>query len=210
MPKSSGSQNRAFNPGTARTTVIASNQVVLANDLAKMNFKTISIRGKFGKLLGKLYIPFYIMIYGSRFHGKSTVALMFADELVKQHGYRVLYVANEEGAKGTMQEKVVRLSINSPIGIIEDYNPRLFKNYDVVFIDSTQTTEISHEEFKELKKQFPRTSFVIINQANRDGTSKGGTKWEHIVDAIMHIENQGATMEKNRFPEGSKETIKIF
>ncbi len=210
MPKGSGSNSRAITRSTTRTTAIASNQVVLANDLAKMNFKTISIRGKFGKLLGKLYVPFYIMIYGSRFHGKSTVALMFADELVKQHGHKVLYVANEEGAKGTMQEKVVRLGINSPIGIIEDYTPKLFKDYDVVFIDSTQTTEVSHEELVELKKQFPRTSFVIINQANRDGTSKGGTKYEHLVDAIMHIENKSATMEKNRFPEGSQETINIF
>jgi len=210
MPKGSGTNSRAITRSNARTTAIASDQIVLANDLAKMNFKTITIKGKFGKLLGKLYVPFYIMIYGSRFHGKSTVALMFADELVKQHGHKVLYVANEEGAKGTMQEKVVRLGINSPIGIIEDYNPKLFKDYDVVFIDSTQTTDISHEEFKELKKQFSNTSFVIINQANRDGSSKGGTKWEHIVDAIMHIENQSATMEKNRFPEGSTETIKIF
>ncbi len=210
MPKSSGSQMRAFKSGTARTAVIASDQVVLANDLAKMNFSTVSLRGTFGKLLGKLYIPFYIMIYGSRFHGKSTVALMFANELVKQHSYKVLYVANEEGAKGTMQEKVVRLGINSPIGIIEDYNPKLFKNYDVVFIDSTQTTEVSHEELLDLKKRFPNTSFVIINQANRDGSSKGGTKYEHLVDAIMHIENHSATMEKNRFPEGSTETIKIF
>ena len=210
MPKSSGSKIRATTRSTTRTTTIASDQVVLANDLAKMNFKTISLRGKFGKLLGKPYVPFYIMIYGSRFHGKSTAALMFADELVKQHAYKVLYVANEEGAKGTMQEKVVRLGINSPIGIIEDYTPKLFKDYDVVFIDSTQTTEVSHEELVELKKRFPNTSFVIINQANRDGTSKGGTKYEHIVDAIMHIENRSATMEKNRFPEGSKETIKIF
>lgn len=207
MPESSGTNNRANIP---RAASIASNRVVLANELAKMNFKTVSISGKFGKLLGKLYIPFYIMIYGSRFNGKSTVALMFADELVKQHGYRVLYVANEEGAKGTMQEKVIRLGINSSIGIIEDYNPKLFKDYDVVFIDSTQTTDISPEEFKELKKRFPNTSFVIINQANRDGTPKGGTKWEHIADAVMHIENRCAEMEKNRFPGGSDERIKIF
>lgn len=210
MPKSSGVKSRAINHKASVSKPVAPDQVVLANELAKMNFQTFSIRGKFGKLLGKLYIPFYIMIYGSRFHGKSTAALLLADELVKQRGYKVLYVANEEGAKGTMQEKVVRLGINSPIGIIEEYNPKLFKSYDVVFIDSTQTTDISHEEFKELKKRFPKTSFVIINQANRDGTSKGGTKWEHIVDAIMHIENKCATMEKNRFPGGSTETIKIF
>ncbi len=182
----------------------------MANDLAKMKFDTFSLTGKFGKLLGRPYNPFFIMIYGSRFNGKSTVALLLANELVKQRNLKVLYVANEEGAKGTMQEKIVRLGINSPIGIIEDYKPQLFKAYDVVFIDSTQTADISHDEFKELKKRFPTTSFVIINQANRDGTSKGGTKWEHIVDAIMHIENQCATMEKNRFPNGSTETIKIF
>ena len=140
----------------------------------------------------------------------SPLGLMYLGKSLKQHGYKVLYVANEEGAKGTMQEKVVRLGINSPIGIIEDYTPKLFRGYNVVFIDSTQTTEITHEEFMELKKRFPSTSFVIINQANRDGTSKGGTKWEHIVDAIMHIENKCARMEKNRFPEGSNETIKLF
>lgn len=186
------------------------NKVVTATKLMKMKFQTISIRGRFGNLLGKLYQPFYIMIYGSRYHGKSSVALLFAHELVKQLRYKVLYVANEEGARGTMQEKLLRLGINSPIGIVEEYDPKLFKDYDVVLIDSTQTTDITHDEFKELKKKFPKTSFVIINQANRDGSSKGGTKWEHLVDAIMHIEDKTATMEKNRFPGGSEKPIKIF
>lgn len=188
----------------------ASNQIILATDLAKMKFKTISLRGKFGKLLGKLYDPFYIMFYGPRFHGKSSAALLFANDLVRQHNYKVLYVANEEGAKGTMQEKVIRLGINNPIAIVEEYNPKMFKGYDVVFIDSTQTSDISHKEFKDLKESFPKTSFVIINQANRDGSSKGGTKWEHIVDAIIRIENKTAATEKNRFPGGSINPIKIF
>ena len=64
--------------------------------------------------------------------------------------------------------------------------------------------------FKAIKKLYPETSFILVFKANRDGSSKGGTDWEHDVDAIMHIENQSATMEKNRFPGGSNETIKMF
>jgi len=65
-------------------------------------------------------------------------------------------------------------------------------------------------EFKVLKRWFPDTSFILVFKANRDGTSKGGTDWEHDADAIMHIENKCATMEKNRFPGGRSEIIKIF
>ncbi len=204
MPKSSGSKPRA-----TRTVNVAPNQVVSANQLAKMKFSTLSLTGKFGKLLGKPYKPFYLMIYGKRFHGKSSVALLFADLLVKC-GLNVLYVSNEEGVKGSLQEKLLRLRISNPIDFVENYDTNQFKGYDAVFLDSTQTVGMKPDEFKALKKRFPNTSFILVFKANRDGTSKGGTDWEHDVDAIMHIENQSATMEKNRFPGGSTETIKIF
>ena len=79
-----------------------------------------------------------------------------------------------------------------------------------MFLDSVQTARLKPDDFKELKKRFSKTSFVLVFKANRDGSSKGGIDWEHDTDAIMHIENQSATMEKNRFPNGSNETIKIF
>ena len=174
-----------------------------------MKFKTLSIGGKFGKLLGRPYIPFYQMIYGARFHGKSSVAMLLADVLTKA-GLNVLYVSNEEGVKGSLQEKLLRLKINSPIDFVEEYNPGQFKRYDAVFLDSAQTVGMKPDEFRSLKKRFPATSFILVFKANRDGTSKGGSDWEHDVDAIMHIENKCATMEKNRFPGGGSETIKIF
>jgi len=189
--------------------VVAPNQVVSANDLAKMKFSTLSIGGKFGRLLGKPYKPFYLMIYGQRFHGKSSVAMLLADDLVKC-GLNVLYVSNEEGIKGSLQEKLLRLKISSPIHFVEEYNPKQFKGYNAIFLDSTQTVGMKPDEFKALKKMYPEISFVLVFKANRDGTSKGGSDWEHDVDAIMHIENQTATMEKNRFPGGSNETVKIF
>ena len=135
--------------------------------------------------------------------------MLLADVLAGK-GLNVLYVSNEEGVKGSLQEKLLRLKINSPIDFVEDYNPSQFKDYEAIFLDSTQTVGMKPEEFKALKKRYPNTSFILVFKANRDGSSKGGSDWEHDVDAIMHIENQRATMEKNRFPGGSNETIKIF
>jgi predicted ATP-dependent serine protease len=189
--------------------MVASNQVVSADQLAKMKFSTLSLGGKFGKLLGQPYKPFYLMIYGQRFHGKSSVAMLLADVLAAK-SLKVLYVSNEEGVKGSLQEKLLRLKIISPIHFVEDYNPSQFKGYDAVFLDSTQTVGMKPDDFKALKRQYPNTSFILVFKANRDGTSKGGSDWEHDSDAIMHIENQCATMEKNRFPGGSTEPIKIF
>jgi predicted ATP-dependent serine protease len=149
------------------------------------------------------------MIYGKRFHGKSSVAMLLANVLAGS-GLNVLYVSNEEGVKGSLQEKLLRLKINSPIDFVEDYNPNQFNGYDAVFLDSTQTVGMKPDEFKLLKKQYPDISFILVFKANRDGSSKGGSDWEHDVDAIMHIENRFATMEKNRFSGGSGETVKIF
>lgn len=188
---------------------VSSNQIVKADTLAKMKFSTIKIDGRFGRLLGDPYNPFYLMIYGDRFNGKSSVAMLFADSLVNK-GLKVLYISNEEGIKGSLQEKFLRLKISNPIDFVEDYIPSQFKAYDAVFLDSVQTAGLKPDDFKELKRRFPKTSFILVFKANRDGSSKGGSDWEHDVDAIMHIENQCATMEKNRFPNGSNETIKIF
>jgi predicted ATP-dependent serine protease len=194
---------------STKNDVVYPHQVVSAEQLAKMKFSTLSIGGRFGRLLGKPYKPFHLMIYGNRFNGKSSVAMLLADELVKG-GLKALYVSNEEGVKGSLQEKLLRLKISNPIHFVEEYNSKQFRGYDAIFLDSTQTVGMKPDEFKALKKQYPKTSFILVFKANRDGSSKGGSDWEHDVDAIMHIENQSATMEKNRFPGGSSETIKMF
>ncbi len=190
-------------------SILTDSNVVSTSQLAKANFDTVKIGGKFGQLLGEPYNPFYMMIYGDRFNGKSSVAMLLAGTLSKKRN-KVLYISNEEGVKASLQEKLVRLNITNPIDFVEDYNSEMFARYDAVFMDSVQTIGLKSEDFKLLKRQYPQTSFVMVFKANRDGTSKGGTDWEHDVDAIMHIEKGSATMEKNRFPNGSNGTIKIF
>ena len=209
MRGSGSNKRRANSRSISRTTSVNSNQVVSASELAKMKFSTLSIGGKFGKLLGRPYKPFYLMIYGERFNGKSSVAMLFANVLAGK-GLNVLYISNEEGVKGSLQEKFLRLKIDKPIDFVEDYIPKQFKNYDAVFIDSAQTVGMKPDEFKFLKRQYPDISFILVFKANKDGTSKGSSDWGHDMDAIMHIENKSATMEKNRFAGGSSETVQIF
>ena len=104
------------------------------------------------------------MIYGQRFHGKSSVAMLLADEMAGK-GLKVLYVSNEEGVKGSLQEKLIRLKLSHPIHFVEDYNPKQFKGYVAVFLDSTQTVGMKPDEFKALKRQYPNTSFILVFKA---------------------------------------------
>ncbi len=194
---------------TCKTTK-ENSQVVTTGELAKMKFDTYKIGGKFGQLLGEPYIPFSLMIYGNKYNGKSSIAMLLANEFAKKK-LKALYVSNEEGVKGSLQEKLLRLKINGTIDFIEDYSPSKFKGYDIVFIDSAQTSRMKPEDLTNLKKRFPKTSFVLIFKANKDGTPKGVSDWEHDVDAIMHVKDKHATMgDKNRFAGGSGKTIKIF
>jgi len=112
--------------------LVDSNQVVSANELAKMKFSTLILRGKFARLPGKPYIPFYLMIYGQWFHGRSFVPMQLAD-IPERCGLKVLYVSNEEGMRGLLQEKLLRLQITSPIDFVENFDPAQFKGYNAVF-----------------------------------------------------------------------------
>ncbi len=174
-----------------------------------MKFDTLKLPAPFSGLLGEPFQPFYMMIYGRRFQGKSTVALCLANALAKV-GKKVLFVSNEEGLQGSLQEKIKRLKVDQHIDFVQDFHEGQLKEYDVVFMDSVQTIGLKVEQFQAFKQQYQNCSIVMIFKQNRDGSSKGGSDWEHDVDAIMKVEDRSATMEKNRFPKAKPKTYKIF
>lgn len=53
-------------------------------------------------------------------------------------------------------------------------------------------------------------NIIQIRIIQNNAKYKGGTDWEHDVDAIMRVENRAGTMEKNRFAGGSDESVKFF
>jgi predicted ATP-dependent serine protease len=109
-----------------------------------------------------------------------------------------------------LQEKATRLNITSPIDVVKSYIPKTFKAYDVVIIDSIQTADMSPSDFAQLKRKYPNTSFVLVSKANKDGTFKGSSDWEHDVDAVMEVKDRHVVMGKNRFPNATVTTAKAF
>ena len=60
------------------------------------------------------------------------------------------------------------------------------------------------EDMIELKNKYPRTSFIFIFHATKDGKFKGGNELAHEVDVIIEVEN-GIAKGKGRFGQGEME-----
>lgn len=54
------------------------------------------------------------------------------------------------------------------------------------------------EDMIELKNKYPRTSFIFIFHATKDGKFKGGNELAHEVDVIIEVEN-GLAKGKGQF-----------
>lgn len=57
------------------------------------------------------------------------------------------------------------------------------------------------EDMIELKNKYPRTSFIFIFHATKDGKFKGGNELAHEVDVIIEVEN-GLAKGKGQFGHG--------
>lgn len=176
--------------------------VVSSEDLMQMDFETIGLTGKFKQLIGDPSVGFTAMVFGQPKSGKSTLMLEFAHHLAVHHG-EVLYVAFEEGYGYTLKEKITRLgAIHPRLGLSETL-PKQLSGYQFVFIDSVSRAGMELEDMIELKNKYPRTSFIFIFHATKDGKFKGGNELAHEVDVIIEVENKLATA-SGRFNAGGQ------
>tara|TARA_R110001592_G_scaffold43005_1_gene139497 strand:- start:20569 stop:21999 length:1431 start_codon:yes stop_codon:yes gene_type:complete len=177
--------------------------VVSSEDLMNMDFETIGLRGKFQELIGDPSVGFTAMVFGQPKSGKSTLMLDFAHHLANKHG-EVLYVAFEEGYGYTLKEKITRIGAIHPRLHFSEELPGKLGAYDFVFIDSVSRAGMELEDVIELKNKYPRTSFIFIFHATKDGKFKGGNELAHEVDVIIEVEN-GMAKGKGRFGQGEME-----
>ena len=122
---------------------------------------------------------------------------------IKHHG-EVLYVAFEEGYGYTLKEKITRIGAIHPRLHFSEELPGKLGSYDFVFIDSVSRAGMELEDMIELKNKYPRTSFIFIFHATKDGKFKGGNELAHEVDVIIEVEN-GMARGKGRFGNGEVE-----
>lgn len=164
-------------------------KIISAQELVDKKFRTIGLRGKFRTLIGDPEPGFSGMIHGKPKQGKSTVAIEFAKDLT--HLGKVLYVAIEEGAGFTLQDKVIRNNANVPGLDFASKLPQFLDAYKYVFIDSVSDARMNEGEFGGLIKIYKPKEISIIGvfHATKDGKFRGGQTFAHDVDVLIRVED---------------------
>jgi predicted ATP-dependent serine protease len=194
-----------------RPTVKAPKGVISSTELQKMNFTLFGFDGEWQNHLGKVMIPFSMMVHGKPGSGKSTYCIKMANHCAANMGKNVLYVGNEEGFGPTMKEKFDRLNAyHDNLHLTGEMPDEIDKNYDIIFLDSVHTLGIGPEEMDELIETLhdQKTAIVFIFHSTKDGTYRGATTNEHLIDISTKIESGLASTPKNRY--GGTQKMYVF
>lgn len=174
-----------------------------ADELENLDYaKYIFGDDKYGQFMGDPAVGFHAIVFGLPKGGKSIWSMQFADYLANNFG-DVLYIASEEGFKGTIKQKITEWTTNRDklkFGNFTGYDEIKdnINGYDFVFIDSLDFAQISVEEMEELKALNPNTSFVTIKQVTKDGKFRGSQEFAHNCDVIVEIID-GVAHQKGRY-----------
>jgi DNA repair protein RadA/Sms len=170
-----------------------------------------------------------VLLSGEPGIGKSTLLLQVLGRYSKNSN--VLYLSGEE-SESQIKSRANRISSGNDVDIISssdiDASLAIFKNYDVIAIDSIQTMKTSEigsvqgtiSQIREsLNRIIPiakenNISFIIVGHVNKDGKIAGPKMLEHMVDTLIEFEGSKEQdsrilrSSKNRF--GSINEIGIF
>jgi hypothetical protein len=184
-------------------------------DIASMEFDTWPLTGLWGDFLGEPEKGFAALIYGKPGAGKSTLALLLAHYFAENHG-KVLFISSEEGVSKSLKDKINRYNLKSQnlqIGPPPERNFEGAKKFieankrAFIFIDSVNHLQINPKQIEELRVKYPKTTFIMVFQATKDGQIKGSTEYAHNADIVLKVEDERAHTEKNRF--GKNQTIDL-
>lgn len=89
-----------------------------------------------------------------------------------------------------MKEKISRIGAIHPRLNFSEELPGKLGGFDFVFIDSVSRAGMELEDMIELKNRYPRTSFIFIFHATKDGKFKGGNELAHEVDVIIEVQTE--------------------
>lgn len=159
------------------------------------------------ELLDKIARPFRALIWGLQGSGKSSLSLMFSEDLSRIG--KTLHVLTEEKIQsGRLGAAVARLNINARKITFNDkldftgIRNVLTKNHDIEFvvIDSINRLKGGSEDLlMELWEEFPKVSFVFVGQSTKDGkTHSAFPTLAFNVDTVVRVDELVAVAEKHR------------
>lgn len=185
----------------------AAGGVMSADKLARMDYDQYDFDGEFYDLFGKPARPFHCMVFGRPKQGKSIFSFQFAAYL-SEFG-KVLYIASEEGFGGTLQKKIKDFGLEENQNVnfsnakgMEEMR-KVIPDHDFVFIDSVNYSRLEVEDVERLKKEFPKTSFITIQQATKGGQFRGSQEYAHNCDMIVEVIS-GVAHQIGRFQAASE------
>lgn len=162
-------------------------------------FKT----GAFANLLGKVCLPFSLIISGKPGSGKTTFFMQLIRHTCLSYPQEeVLFVSNEEGFSPSMAEKLKRFDFGGVHNLaITEELPRSLKKYRFVFVDSVNSLRMDLERFKRvIAEQDARGgAFLAIMQATKQGRYKGASEFEHYPSISLSASEGVIENVKNRF-----------
>ncbi len=186
-----------------------SNGVLTAEQMANRQFERLHFSKPWDTLMGNPARNFNIMFHGDPGAGKTTLLLKFAEYLALNFG-RVIYISSEEHDASTLTDKINELLNPKPENL--DFAPDLrtpdLSNYNFVFLDSVNDLGLKLEDFKNMKKKYPNTSFILILQHTKDGDYRGGKDWEHDIQIAAKVESGVVSIYRNRY--GVKGSLDFF
>ena len=186
--------------------------ILSASELETMDYdKYIFGEDRFGNFIGNPAVGFHAIVFALQKAGKSIWSMQFADYLANHFG-NVLYIASEEGFKGTIKDKITEWTTNrthlkfANFKGYEEIKDNI-SGYEFVFIDSLDFANITVDEMEELKELNPTTSFITVKQVTKDGKFRGSQEYAHNCDIIVEI-IEGIAYQKGRY--NPKAEMEVF
>jgi DNA adenine methylase len=185
---------------------VSDGKIMSSVDFAKEQFSTIGFKDKWLQFIGDPAPGFTAMVFGRPKMGKSYLCVDFAGYLARNHG-KVLYVAGEEKLDATLQKKLTDKDVAHPNLFVSDFLPEDLSGYDFIVLDSVNRMGLSPEDLQELKANNPGKSFIFIFQTTKEGKFRGGNEFQHDVDVVIEVPEQGKAVQFGRFNQGGEMEI---
>lgn len=203
MPKGSPGKSTAGNLGFIIPPPKGNAVEVRSDDLHTLKDDGLRFTGRWRELFNSPTKGFSALVYGRPKSGKSTLAIDFAGYLARNFG-RVLYASIEEGARGTVAERINRLGAGHADLLVSNHLPADLSGYRFVFIDSVSRGRMDIDQLRDLIRDWPDVGFVFIFHVTKDGMPRGSAEFQHEVDVIVEVKD-GYAEAVGRFGPGGTE-----
>ncbi|MBL7890764.1 MAG: hypothetical protein JNL24_14520 [Bacteroidia bacterium] len=177
--------------------------VMQSTDFTNLQFNSIGFKDRWLNFIGDPSPGFTAMVFGMPKMGKSYLCVDFAGYLARNHG-KVLYVAKEEKLDATLQKKLKDKDVAHENLFVADALPIDLSAYDFIFLDSVNKLGLLPKDLDKLKADNKGKSFIYVFQATKGGKFKGNNEFQHDVDVVIEVPEQGKAVQFGRFNQGGE------